>query len=59
MTSEIGAMYGNRERSRHQTALSGRGFDPRQKAKAANDAPAEGGDSEEGDMFSQAGVAVE
>ena len=59
MTARIGAMYGNRDRSRHQTALSGRGFDRRQKAKAANDAPAEGGDGEEGDMFSQAGVAAE
>jgi hypothetical protein len=52
-------MYGNRDRSRHQTALSGRGFDRRQKAKAANDALAEGEGGEEGDMFSQAGVAAE
>ena len=59
MIGTTGTVCGNRDRSRHQTALSGRGFDRRQKAKAANDTPAEGGDGEEGDMFSQAGVAAE
>jgi ribonucleoside-diphosphate reductase beta chain len=36
-------------------------FDRRQKAKAANDAPVEGGEGGEGgeDMFSRAGVAAE
>jgi hypothetical protein len=57
MTQAIGAMYGSRDRSRHLAALIGRGFDRRQKAKAANDAPAGEGDGE--DMFSRAGVAAE
>jgi hypothetical protein len=55
MIGATGTVCGNRDRSRHQTALSGRGFDRRQKA---NDAPAsEGG--EDPYMFSAAGVAAE
>jgi len=60
MTRGTGTMYGNRESSRHKTALSFRGFDRRQKAKAeaANDGESgEGGDGP--DMFSHAGVAAE
>lgn len=59
MTAGTGTMWGSRGRSRHQTALSGRGFDRRQKAKgeAANDGEGESGD--EGDMFTHAGVAAE
>lgn len=57
MTLALGAMCGSRNRSRHETALSGRGFDRRQKAKASNDEAAGEGDGE--DMFSRAGVAAE
>lgn len=52
-------MYGNRESSRHKTALSFGGFDRRQKAKAeaANDEAELKDDG--GDMFTHAGVAAE
>lgn len=58
MIPPSGTRWGNRDSSRHKTALSCRGFDRRQKAKAeaANDGEGEGGDP---DMFSAAGVAAE
>ena len=58
MMAETGTVYGSRDRSRLDPALSGRGFDRRQKAKAeaaANDAS----DAGEPDMFAAAGVAAE
>lgn len=59
MIGGIGTMCGSRGRSRHQTALSGRGFDPWQKAKGevANDRDAAG--EGEQDMFAAASVAAE
>lgn len=59
MIGATGTVCGNRNRSRLDPALSGRGFDRRQKAKAeaaANDA-AGGGDGP--DMFEASGVAAE
>lgn len=61
-TRGTGTMCGDRGRSRHQTASSGRGFDRRQKAKgeAANDGlSAEASAQEEDDMFNNARVAAE
>jgi hypothetical protein len=65
MIPHSGTMCGSRNRSRHLAALSDRGFDRRQKAKAsaandgdtASDASAQ--EDGEGDMFSRAGVAAE
>ena len=67
MTAAIGTWCGSRERSRLDPALSDRGFDRGQKARAAAandeaadaaDASADGGDDAP-DMFSAAGVAAE
>ena len=58
-------MCGSRDRSRLDPALSGRGFDRRQKAKAKGEAANDPAQSVEasaqpdGDMFSAAGVAAE
>ena len=65
MIDQTSSGCGSRDRSRHLAALSDRGFDRRQKAKAsaANDAAdsasGEGEGGDEGDMFSRAGVAAE